>query len=103
MKATAVVGERHPSPSAGGAQPGVSTVADTVKVLATGIRGRSSCTCGWRGPRRVMRSRSVLDALMHAARCGCQPATPLVERRLRNRSQMSVAMSIGARGSAQRP
>jgi len=39
----------------------------------------SSCSCGWRGRRRVMRSRSVLDALLHAASRGCHPAVPLVD------------------------
>jgi hypothetical protein len=80
MKAT-VVDERNPSLSAGGAHRGVPTGTDTVRVLAAGMRRWSECTCGWRGSRRVMRSRNVLDALIHAARCGCQPAVPLVERR----------------------
>ena len=42
-------------------------------------RRSSSCSCGWRGRRRVMRSRSVLDALLHAASRGCHPAVPLVD------------------------
>jgi hypothetical protein len=41
-------------------------------------KSRSACSCGWRGRYRHIRSIAVLDALMHAARAGCDPAAPLV-------------------------
>lgn len=49
------------------------------RVLITDRRRRELCTCGWVGRRRLLHSRSVLDALMHAAQIGCQPAVPLVD------------------------
>lgn len=52
---------------------------DLVRVLVTRRRRRAECTCGWAGRRRLLHSLSVLDALMHAAQVGCQPAVPLVD------------------------
>ncbi|WP_163738838.1 hypothetical protein [Mycobacterium gallinarum] len=50
-----------------------------VRVLIIGRRRRALCTCGWVGRCRLLHCRSVLDALMHAAHFGCQPAVPLVD------------------------
>lgn len=50
-----------------------------VSVSRWGWRWRGHCTCRrWTFRRRVLRSVAVLDALAHAARCGCKPAVPLV-------------------------
>lgn len=52
-----------------------------VSVSRWGWRWRGHCTCRrWLFRRRVWRSIAVLDALNHAARCGCEPAVPLVDR-----------------------
>lgn len=48
-------------------------------VVARWRRRRSLCTCGWSGPPRMTRAGSILDAHLHAARAGCQPAVPLVD------------------------
>lgn len=50
-----------------------------VRVLVTGRRRHALCECGWAGRRRLLHARSVVDALMHAAQAGCQPAVPLVD------------------------
>lgn len=54
--------------------------AGVVSVSRSGWRWHGHCTCRrWRFRRRVLRSVAVLDALTHAARCGCEPAVPLVD------------------------
>ncbi|MGP4058547.1 hypothetical protein ACTWP6_27610 [Mycobacterium sp. 4D054] len=50
-----------------------------VRVLITGHRRHGLCTCGWSRRRRLLHSRSVVDALMQAAQTGCHPAVPLVD------------------------
>lgn len=51
-----------------------------VSVSRWGWRWRGHCTCRrWTSRRRLLRSVAVLDALTHAARCGCEPAVPLVD------------------------
>jgi hypothetical protein len=53
--------------------------ADIVAVYNNGHgKARAACSCGWMGHHRHLRSIAVLDALMHAARAGCDPAAPLV-------------------------
>jgi hypothetical protein len=41
-------------------------------------RRRAACTCGWSGARRFLRGSAVVDALLHAAGSGHEPALPLV-------------------------
>jgi hypothetical protein len=41
-------------------------------------RRRAACTCGWTGARRFLRGSAVVDALVHAADSGHEPAWPLV-------------------------
>lgn len=51
-----------------------------VSVSRCGWQWRGHCTCQrWTSRRRLLRSVAVLDALTHAARCGCEPAVPLVD------------------------
>jgi hypothetical protein len=53
--------------------------ADIVAVYTSAHRkARAACSCSWRGRLRHIRSIAVLDALLHAARFGCDPAAPLV-------------------------
>lgn len=63
----------HNDPAARPPSPGIVRV-----LLIRWRRPRSACTCGWTGPRRILRARSVLDAHLHAAQLGCQPAVPLI-------------------------
>lgn len=42
-------------------------------------RARGRCSCGWVGPLRVMLASAKVDALVHAASRGCEPAIPLVQ------------------------
>lgn len=42
-------------------------------------RAQGMCSCGWVGRSRLMMSAAKMDALMHAARRGCEPAIPLVQ------------------------
>lgn len=50
-------------------------------VIAVPARRRSQgmCTCGWAGRPRILLSSAKVDALLHAASCGCGPAIPLVQ------------------------
>jgi hypothetical protein len=41
---------------------------------------RAMCSCGWAGPRRLVRAGAYHDAWTHFARTGCQLASPLVRR-----------------------
>jgi hypothetical protein len=43
-------------------------------------RAQGLCSCGWAGRPRVLLSSAKIDALIHAARDGCQPAMPFVQR-----------------------
>lgn len=60
--------------------PSVPPAAGIMRVLVASLcRPRSVCTCGWSGWQRVLRSLSVLDALIHAGSIGCHPAVPLAD------------------------
>jgi hypothetical protein len=37
-------------------------------------RNQAQCGCGWRGRRRLFRGSAVVDALMHCADTGHEPA-----------------------------
>lgn len=42
-------------------------------------RNRASCSCGWDGPLRALRSPALLDAYRHGGQgIGCLPSAPLV-------------------------
>lgn len=59
---------------------GLAAAPGTVQVLiAHRWCQRPVCTCGWTGRVRMLRSRSVVQALIHAARSGCHPAVPLIK------------------------
>ncbi|MBU8841517.1 hypothetical protein [Mycolicibacterium goodii] len=58
--------------------PATETPA-VVRVFVCRFRRQARCSCGWAGRPRLLRSLSVVDALTHAARQGCQPAVPLVD------------------------
>jgi len=42
-------------------------------------RAQGMCTCGWAGQPHLLLSAAKIDALVHAASHGCQPAIPLVQ------------------------
>lgn len=61
------------------ALPSSAETPAVVRVLVSRFRRQARCGCGWTGRRRLLRGVSVIDALTHAARHGCQPALPLVD------------------------
>jgi hypothetical protein len=42
-------------------------------------KAQGMCSCGWVGKPRLMLSAAKTDALIHAARRGCEPAIPLIQ------------------------
>jgi hypothetical protein len=54
-------------------------VAGVVVVVKPRYRSRGQCTCGWMGKPRLLLSSAKVDALIHAARRGCEPAVPLIQ------------------------
>jgi hypothetical protein len=55
----------------------VATFSGVVKVA----HRTPTCTCGWRGRRRVALFLARHDAWMHAAANGCLPGVPFVTER----------------------
>lgn len=54
-------------------------VSGIVMVVQLRLRTQARCTCGWIGKARMSLSSAKLDALLHAARGDCEPATPLFQ------------------------
>jgi hypothetical protein len=50
-----------------------------VVVVKPRYRSRGLCTCGWVAKPRLLLSSAKVEALIHAARCGCEPAVPLIQ------------------------
>lgn len=74
------IDSQHRAPTRVDKLPRLTAAPGIVRpLIAHRCRQRSVCTCGWIGRQRVLRSRGVLDALIHAARAGCHPAVPLVD------------------------
>jgi hypothetical protein len=40
-------------------------------------RAQGWCSCGWIGRRRLLLCSATVDALIHAAKQDCEPATPM--------------------------
>ena len=57
----------------------------TVRVETRPWWHQGVCACRWRGPRRIMKSVAVLDALTHARDVGCELALPLISPARRTR------------------
>jgi hypothetical protein len=51
----------------------------TVVAIRPRHRAQGMCSCGWAGRPHVLLSSAKVDALVHAASHGCQPAIPLVQ------------------------
>jgi hypothetical protein len=51
----------------------------TVVVLRPHYRSMGLCTCGWMAKPRLFLSSATVEALIHAARHGCEPAVPLIQ------------------------
>jgi hypothetical protein len=51
----------------------------TVVVVKPHYRSWALCTCGWMAKPRVLLSSATVEALLHAARHGCEPAVPLIQ------------------------
>jgi hypothetical protein len=51
----------------------------TVVVLRPHYRSMGLCTCGWMAKPCVLLSSAKVEALIHAARHGCEPAVPLIQ------------------------
>jgi hypothetical protein len=54
-------------------------VKGVVMAIPPRHRSRSQCSCGWIGEPHLLVSSARIDALLHAAQCGCDPAIPLVQ------------------------
>jgi hypothetical protein len=52
---------------------------EVVVAIRPSHRARGRCSCGWVGPLRVLLASAKVDALVHAASRGCEPAIPLVQ------------------------
>jgi hypothetical protein len=66
------MGERHKTPQ------------DHVVVVPRRLRHRATCSCGWEAGKRVFLGAAKVDALLHAADTGHEPAVPLVVRNSRS-------------------
>ncbi|WP_041311186.1 hypothetical protein [Mycobacterium sp. JS623] len=58
-------------------------------------RRRAACTCGWSGARHFLRGTAVVDALVHAADSGHEPACPLVVGRASVHGVDGVGAGLG--------
>ena len=50
-----------------------------VVVVRLRRRHQARCTCGWIGKVSLLLSAANVDALLHAARGGCEPGIPLFQ------------------------
>jgi hypothetical protein len=50
-----------------------------VVVIRLRRRNQARCTCGWIGKASLLLSSAKVDALLHAARNGCDPGVPLFQ------------------------
>jgi hypothetical protein len=56
-----------------------SGVTGVVMAIRPRYRSRGQCSCGWIGKPHLLVSSARIDALVHAAQRGCEPAIPLVQ------------------------
>jgi hypothetical protein len=81
--AASVVGRIRPGAIYGTGVPRDDTAV--VVAVRPRHRARGRCSCGWVGPLRVLLASAKVDALVHAACRGCEPAIPLVRHERRHR------------------
>ena len=75
-----------------------------VVVVKPRYSSRGLCTCGWVGKPRLLLSSAKVDALIHAAHWGCEPAVPLIQPGVMLIMERRGVLAVdGRQGSGQPP